>query len=97
MTFSPAAGRAVVFARQPGTFAVVFDPSGREAPVTIPSIEGRHFFGHGVFSPDGKLLYATENDFDAARGHDRRLRRLVAATRASASSRPTASARTKSC
>jgi uncharacterized protein len=68
VTFSPVAGRAVVFARQPGTFAVVFDPAGREAPVTIPSIEGRHFFGHGVFSPDGKLLYATENDFDAAAG-----------------------------
>lgn len=68
VTFSPIAQRAVVFARQPGTFAVVFDPAGREAPVTIPSIEGRHFFGHGVFSPDGRLLYATENDFDAAAG-----------------------------
>lgn len=68
VTFSAAAGRAVVFARQPGTFAVVFDPAGRAAPVTIPSIEGRHFFGHGVFSPDGRLLYATENDFDAAAG-----------------------------
>ena len=64
--------------------------------MTIPSIEGRHFFGHGVFSPDGKLLYATENDFEAARGvigvYDVR-----PATRASANSRPTASVRTKSC
>jgi hypothetical protein len=68
VTYSPVAGRVVVFARQPGTFAVVFDPEGREAPLTIPSLEGRHFFGHGVFSPDGKLLYATENDFDNARG-----------------------------
>jgi uncharacterized protein len=68
VTYSPVAGRAVVFARQPGTFALVFDPAGNEPPVTIPSIEGRHFFGHGVFSPDGKLLYATENDFDNARG-----------------------------
>lgn len=68
VTYSPVLGRAVVFARQPGTFAVVFDPEGRAAPLTIPSIEGRHFFGHGVFSPDATLLYATENDFDAARG-----------------------------
>ena len=68
ITYSPVVGRAVVFARQPGTFAVVFDPEGRAAPVTLTSVEGRHFFGHGVFSPDGKLLYATENDFDAARG-----------------------------
>ena len=58
----------MVFARQPGTFALVFDPAGQEAPVTLTSIEGRHFYGHGVFSPDGKLLYATESDFEAAQG-----------------------------
>lgn len=68
ITISQEAGRGVVFARQPGTFALVFDPSGREAPVTLTSIAGRHFFGHGVFSPDGRLLYATESDFEAARG-----------------------------
>lgn len=68
ITYSPVLGRAVVFARQPGTFAVVFDPDGRVPPVTLTSVEGRHFFGHGAFSPDGTLLYATENDFDAARG-----------------------------
>lgn len=68
ITISREAGRGVVFARQPGTFAVVFDPEGREAPVTLDSVEGRHFFGHGVFSPDGRLLYATESDFEAAQG-----------------------------
>ena len=68
LTFSPTTGQAVVFARQPGTFAVIFDPKGVVAPQTLTSIEGRHFFGHGAFSPDGKLLYATENDFDKARG-----------------------------
>ncbi len=36
--------------------------------MTIQSVAGRHFFGHGVFSPDGALLYATENDFDNAAG-----------------------------
>ena len=68
ITISRAAGRGVVFARQPGTFAVVFDPAGRAAPVTLTSVEGRHFYGHGVFSPDGRLLYATESDFEAAQG-----------------------------
>lgn len=68
LTFSPTTGQAVVFARQPGTFAVVFDPAGAVPPTTITSVEGRHFFGHGAFSPDGKLLYATENDFENARG-----------------------------
>lgn len=68
VTFSRVDGRGVVFARQPGTFAVVFDPAGHEPPATLTSVEGRHFFGHGAFSPDGRLLYATENDFDNARG-----------------------------
>lgn len=68
VTFDPGTRRAVVFARRPGTFAVVFDHAGRTEPVMITSVPGRHFFGHGVFSPDGKLLYATENDYENAAG-----------------------------
>ncbi len=68
ITFDPVSGRSVVFARQPGTFFVVFDHAGRTPPVTVESVANRHFFGHGVFSPDGALLYATENDFDNAAG-----------------------------
>lgn len=68
VTFDPVSRRAVVFARRPGTFAAVFDHTKRKQPLTISSAEGRHFFGHGLFSPDGKLLYATENDFDNAAG-----------------------------
>jgi hypothetical protein len=67
VTFSPIARKAVVFARQPGAFAVVFDVDRAIAPQTVTSPEGRHFFGHGAFSRDGRLLYATENDFEAAR------------------------------
>lgn len=68
VTFDPNTRRAVVFARRPGTFAVVFDHTRQREPLTITSVEGRHFFGHGVFSPDGRLLYATENDFENAAG-----------------------------
>lgn len=68
IAFDPVTKRSVIFARQPGTFAMVFDPSGKNAPLTINSIEGRHFYGHGAFSTDGNLLYATENDFDNAAG-----------------------------
>lgn len=68
VTFDPISRRSVVFARQPGTFATIFDHTGKAAPLTIGSAEGRHFYGHGVFSPDGGLLYATENDFDNAAG-----------------------------
>lgn len=67
VTQCPTSGRLVAFARRPGTFAVVFDQQGRTLK-TITSPEGRHFYGHGVFAPDGKLLYTTENDFEAGVG-----------------------------
>lgn len=67
VTQCPKTGRLVVFARRPGTFAIVFD---RNAHVlaTLPSVAGRHFYGHGLFSRDGKLLFATENAFETAEG-----------------------------
>lgn len=68
MTFHPASRRSVVFPRKPGTIAVVFDHGGKAEPLTIAAASGRHFYGHGVFSPGGGLLYATENDFDNAAG-----------------------------
>ncbi|TNM66379.1 DUF1513 domain-containing protein [Aliirhizobium smilacinae] len=68
MAFSSASGRAVAFARRPGTFAMVFDPSRQAEPIVITAPEGRHFYGHGHFSPDGTVLYASENDFDGNRG-----------------------------
>ena len=43
ITFDPVSRRSVVFARQPGTFMVVFDHAGRAEPVTIASVPGRHF------------------------------------------------------
>lgn len=68
MAFSPVTGKTVAFARRPGTFAMIFDPRNKAEPIVITSVEGRHFYGHGTFSPDGRLLYASENDFDGNRG-----------------------------
>jgi hypothetical protein len=68
VTFDPVTRRSVVFPRKPGTIAVVFDHTGRTEPLTVASVAGRHFYGHGVFSHDGALLYATENDFENAAG-----------------------------
>ncbi|MBC2768735.1 DUF1513 domain-containing protein [Pusillimonas minor] len=62
-------GRVVAFGRQPGYFAVPFTLDDNDSPPTeITSAPGRHFFGHGVFSPDGDVLAATENDYDGGRG-----------------------------
>ncbi|KQT66208.1 MULTISPECIES: DUF1513 domain-containing protein [unclassified Aureimonas] len=68
VTFDPVSGRAVAFARRPRNFAVVFDPASGRTLKTILSAKGRHFFGHGFFSPDGALLYATENEIETAEG-----------------------------
>jgi hypothetical protein len=61
-------GRAVAFARRPGTFAVAFNINAREAPHVFTAQPDRHFFGHGAYSADGKLLFATENDNTAGTG-----------------------------
>lgn len=66
--WSPQLSRAVAFARRPGNFAIAFDPADADEPVLFHAPEGRHFYGHGVFSAGGQLLYATENDFEAGQG-----------------------------
>ncbi len=55
---------AVVVARRPGTFAVAFDPASLEILRRLESPPDRHFYGHGAFSRDGRLFFATENAFD---------------------------------
>lgn len=65
---SPDGRGAVHFARRPGEFALAIDlargtVSGKFAPP-----DNRRFQGHGAFAPNGRLLYASENDFEAARG-----------------------------
>jgi hypothetical protein len=61
-------GRAVAFARRPGTFAIAFEVAGERPPQAFVARPDRHFFGHGAFSRDGKLLYATENDIATDQG-----------------------------
>lgn len=51
---------AAAFSRRPGQYVQVFDHlSGEEWGIRAADPQ-RHFYGHGVFSPDGKYLYATE-------------------------------------
>jgi hypothetical protein len=61
-------GKAVVFARRPGSFALAFDVRGRREPMLFTAPANRHFYGHGVFSPDGRLLWATEHDVETRQG-----------------------------
>ena len=60
--------RVVVLARRPQRFAIVIDAESGDIIDRFEARADRHFYGHGVFSRDGRLLYTTENDFDAGRG-----------------------------
>jgi uncharacterized protein len=65
---NPGAQWLVAFARRPGNFAVALH-RGREAePVAFHTPADRHFYGHGTFSADGRLLYAAENAFETGDG-----------------------------
>ena len=64
----PSRPEAVAFARRPGTFAVVLDCASGRIHATLEAPVGRHFYGHGAFSPGGDILFTPENDFENARG-----------------------------
>ena len=64
----PGGHEAVHVARRPGRFALVLDLADGTVARVLETPAGRHFYGHGAFSRDGRLLYATENDFEGACG-----------------------------
>ncbi|WP_421724159.1 DUF1513 domain-containing protein [Bauldia sp.] len=65
---SPERNTAVLFARRPGTFAIAVDLANRRSIGAFAPPANRHFYGHGLYSGDGRLLFATENDFENERG-----------------------------
>ncbi|MEO1091830.1 MAG: DUF1513 domain-containing protein, partial [Pseudomonadota bacterium] len=68
VTFHPAQCLGVVFARRPGRFAVVFDHRAGIAVRRIDAAAGRHFYGHGTFTADGRFLLTSENDYATGEG-----------------------------
>tara|TARA_R110002012_G_scaffold7936_13_gene37063 strand:- start:20921 stop:21997 length:1077 start_codon:yes stop_codon:yes gene_type:complete len=65
---NPRAQWLVAFARRPGNFAVAMHRRQATEPVVFHTPEDRHFYGHGVYSTDGRLLYAAENAFATGEG-----------------------------
>lgn len=64
----PGAAELVIVARRPGSFMLVIDARNGAVLQTIAAIEGRMFFGHAVFSADGRWLYTTEAAYEAGAG-----------------------------
>jgi len=65
---SSARDHLVIFARRPGTFAIIVELTSHTIVQEITASAGRHFYGHGCFSQDGKFLYTTENDLESGNG-----------------------------
>jgi len=54
---------AAVFARRPGDFVWIIDLRDGKLIEKITAAQGRHYYGHGVFTPDRKYLLCSENAF----------------------------------
>lgn len=67
ITQSPHEPQQYVLFEKRGPGSCVVDLATKEVVRTIEAGKGRHFYGHGVFSADGSLLFCTESD--AADGH----------------------------
>ena len=57
-----------VVARRPGYYIDLVDYSNGQLLRRIEPGEGRHFYGHAIFAPDGRGLYATEMDLATGQG-----------------------------
>ncbi|WP_165855576.1 DUF1513 domain-containing protein [Marinobacter sp. JSM 1782161] len=64
----PASDQALLFARRPGRHFYVVDTARGETVATIAAGTDHHFYGHGVFSPDGRFLYVTMNHYTTSEG-----------------------------
>lgn len=57
-------GHIAAIARRPGDYCLVLDNAGNKI-FEFNAQTHRHFYGHGVYSPQGDILYLTENDYHA--------------------------------
>lgn len=59
---------ALVMGRRPSNHAYQFDVRSGEVVARFSAEDDRHFFGHGIYLPDGRHLLTTENDLVTGQG-----------------------------
>ncbi|MFK7815906.1 MAG: DUF1513 domain-containing protein [Gammaproteobacteria bacterium] len=59
---------AAVFARRPGNFVWIIDLVTKEVIDKIYAKNGRHFYGHGLFTNNGTRLLCSENAYQTGDG-----------------------------
>jgi hypothetical protein len=60
--------RVVLVGQRPGKRSCEIDLDDGAVTQVIDSGSGRYFYGHGAYSEDGTLFYATENDVETGAG-----------------------------
>lgn len=73
VTLDPAGEHFVAVARRPGRFLLFGRVHDGEVIQHIEAPAGRHFYGHGVFSADGRFFYTTESDYEDLTGDSGRI------------------------
>jgi hypothetical protein len=68
VALSPDGQQAVAIARRPGDYLMVFETQTGKVLHRLQSRMDRHFYGHSVYSADGRWFYSTENDFANGKG-----------------------------
>lgn len=61
-------GRVIAYPHDPENRACEIDLLQKVVLSQITCPTSRHFYGHGTFSPDGRYLFSTENDYIKGRG-----------------------------
>lgn len=64
----PGGKQVVFFERRPGWSFYVFDRTSGRRQARVQAAQGEHFVGHGIFSPDGRWLYATASRYEQGEG-----------------------------
>ncbi|MBU2874946.1 DUF1513 domain-containing protein [Marinobacter salexigens] len=64
----PGTAEVLFFERRPGWAFYVLNSKTGEQRHRIEAVKGEHFVGHGVFSPDGRYLYAPVNRYEPGEG-----------------------------
>ena len=66
--FRPHNAQVLIFERRPGWWFHVFDSRTGERLAHVKAASGEHFYGHGVFSHDGRYLYTTASRYQRGDG-----------------------------
>ena len=65
---NPVRPEVAIAARRPGTYLIIASSANGKLLQSLKPEPGHHFYGHGVYSADGRFLYTTENHIASGEG-----------------------------